>query len=100
MEVFPMKWNSVAIGILFLLLNGVGPAQSPKQSQQAHPATTQKAQSDSEAGQQVFQRNCSRCHKAPEGLPPSISGTVALHMRVRAGLSEKDYKKLLAFLNP
>jgi cytochrome c5 len=51
-------------------------------------------------GQQVFERNCSRCHSTPEGFSPSISGTVALHMRVRAGLSDADYKALLHFLNP
>lgn len=51
-------------------------------------------------GQQVFNQNCSRCHNAPEGFPPSISGTIAMHMRVRANLSEADYKALLHFLNP
>lgn len=60
-----------------------------------HPAS----QSDSEQGQQIFNQNCSRCHKAPEAIPPSVAGTVALHMRIRAGLSEQDYKRLLAFLN-
>jgi hypothetical protein len=48
----------------------------------------------------VFEENCSRCHNAPEGFPPSISGTIATHMRVRAGLSEADYKALLRYLNP
>jgi cytochrome c5 len=51
-------------------------------------------------GQRVFEQNCARCHNAPEGFSPSISGTVARHMRVRAGLSEADVKALLRFLNP
>ena len=51
-------------------------------------------------GQQVFVRNCSRCHNAPEGFSPSVSAAVAMHMRVRAGLSEADYKALCKFLNP
>ena len=51
-------------------------------------------------GQKVFQQNCARCHNAPEGFAPSISGTVAMHMRVRAGLSDADVKALLKFLNP
>jgi len=51
-------------------------------------------------GQQVFDQNCSRCHNAPQGFSPSISGTVARHMRVRAGLSQEDYQALLRFLNP
>ena len=54
----------------------------------------------SDHGQQVFEQNCSRCHNAPEGFPPQISGTIAMHMRVRAGLSQADYKALLRFLNP
>lgn len=51
-------------------------------------------------GQEVFDQNCSRCHNAPEGFPPNISGTIAKHMRVRANLSDADYKALLRFLNP
>jgi cytochrome c5 len=51
-------------------------------------------------GQQVFEQNCSRCHNAPEGFSPQISDTIAMHMRVRAGLSDADYKALLRFLNP
>lgn len=51
-------------------------------------------------GQQVFEQNCSRCHNAPEGFPSSISGTIAMHMRTRANLSEADYKALRRFLNP
>ena len=51
-------------------------------------------------GQQVFAQNCSRCHSAPEGFSPHISGTIARHMRVRASLSEADYKALMKFLNP
>lgn len=55
---------------------------------------------DREDGQQVFHRNCSRCHHEPQGFSPAIAGTVAHHMRVRANLSEKEYKALLSFLNP
>ncbi len=51
-------------------------------------------------GQQVFNQNCSRCHSQPQGFSPSVTGAVARHMRVRANLSEADYKALLHFLNP
>ncbi len=53
-----------------------------------------------EEGERVFTQNCSRCHNAPEGFSPRISGTIAQHMRVRAGLSREDEKVLLRFLNP
>lgn len=51
-------------------------------------------------GQQVFNQNCSRCHNAPQGFSPRISGTVVRHMRVRAGLSKEDEKAVLRFFNP
>jgi len=51
-------------------------------------------------GQKVFEQNCSRCHNAPQGFSPSISGTVVRHMRVRAGLSREDEEAVLRFLNP
>jgi cytochrome c5 len=51
-------------------------------------------------GQQVFDQNCSRCHTTPQGFSPRISGTVARHMRVRAGLSKEDEQAILRFLNP
>jgi hypothetical protein len=53
-----------------------------------------------EVGQRVFVQNCSRCHTAPSGFSPHISGTVVMHMRVRASLSEADAQALLRFLNP
>lgn len=51
-------------------------------------------------GERVFEQNCSRCHNAPQGFSPQISGTIVRHMRVRASLSEKDAQALLRFLNP
>jgi cytochrome c5 len=53
-----------------------------------------------DAGEQAFQANCSRCHYAPEQLPPQITGTVVRHMRVRANLSAEDEHLILHFLNP
>jgi cytochrome c5 len=78
------------------------PAQSDSQpktqtnsklSRASHPATPDR-------GQRVFQQNCARCHSAPENLSPSAAGAVARHMRVRANLSEADFRALLHFLNP
>jgi cytochrome c5 len=51
-------------------------------------------------GQRIFEQNCSRCHTAPDGFSPRISGTVIRHMRVRASLSQHDEQELLRFLNP
>lgn len=51
-------------------------------------------------GERIFAQNCSRCHTAPEGFSPHISGTIVRHMRVRAQLSEHDEQELLRFFNP
>jgi mono/diheme cytochrome c family protein len=74
-----------------------GSAQQPHE-QKPQKSTAPAANPD--RGQQVFEQNCARCHNTPEGFSPRISGTVAMHMRVRAGLSEADYQALRRFLNP
>jgi cytochrome c5 len=51
-------------------------------------------------GERVFQQHCSRCHTAPDGFSPRISGTVVRHMRVRASLSQHEEEELLHFFNP
>lgn len=51
-------------------------------------------------GERIFMQNCSRCHTAPDGFSPSISGTVIRHMRVRASLSAHEEQELLRYLNP
>lgn len=106
-EVEPMKSESsrritsIALALLLATMSAAGQNPEPNKDAKQKQASGHVAnQSDSEQGQQVFKQNCSRCHKAPEAISPSISATVALHMRIRAGLSEKDYKRLLAFLNP
>ena len=51
-------------------------------------------------GERVFQQHCSRCHTAPDGFSPRISGTVVRHMQVRASLSQHEEQELLHFFNP
>lgn len=78
-------------------------AQKPaEQSKQPHPNAASRARSTHQPseGERVFAQNCSRCHAAPEAVPPSISATVVRHMRVRASLSAHDEQELLRFFNP
>ena len=70
----------------------------PTESKQAVAAPAPK--SHGSEGQRIFEQNCSRCHNAPEGFSPRISGTIVRHMRVRASLSKHDEEELLHFLNP
>ena len=50
-------------------------------------------------GQRVFEQNCARCHRSPDGFSSRISGTIVRHMRVRANLSEHDEQVLLKYFN-
>lgn len=95
----------VVLGATFAPLFGTLPAQSHPAPQTAHTArnrtaANRKSQQVADEGQRVFEQNCSRCHWAPEGFSPSISGTIVHHMRVRASLSKHDQQELLRFLNP
>jgi len=74
--------------------------QSESQSQPNSKLSRSSRPASPERGQRVFQQNCARCHSAPEGFSPSASGAVARHMRVRANLSEAEFRALLHFLNP
>ena len=88
----------VCLGLALAALGAPGNAaqQKKKGASTANPAATSTA----DRGQRVFEQNCSRCHTAPEGFSPRISGTVVRHMRERANLSGADMKALLEFLHP
>ncbi len=51
-------------------------------------------------GERIFAANCARCHMPPTSLSPRITGTILMHMRVRARLSREDEKLLLKFMAP
>jgi len=88
------------LGILLvgsLLMSVFAPVHAQERQTPVHPKPV--AQSEDE-GQRVFEENCSRCHNAPEGFSPRISGTIVRHMRMRANLSREDEQKLLRFFNP
>jgi mono/diheme cytochrome c family protein len=78
------------------------PVMMQDQAQQAaqKTATAKASQQNEEEGERIFQQNCSRCHNAPEGFSPRITGTIVRHMRVRASLSKHDEEELLHFFNP
>jgi len=95
------------LGLLLLaatLATGGAVAVSQTESTPQPPnaqATKQNVHSANQGrGQQVFEQHCARCHNAPEGFSVRITGTLVMHMRVRAGLSEADAKALRRFLNP
>lgn len=90
----------IAAGCLTLVAGGALSQTKPDPpAPRAQHANKHPENASSDRGEQVFKQNCSRCHNAPEGFSPSISRTVTLHMRVRANLSEADYRSLLKYLN-
>jgi cytochrome c5 len=101
-----MMKHFILIGCLVLAGSGAVAEMNDPPSQSQPAATGQAAQTasgkpqSSDRGQQVFKQNCSRCHNAPDSFSTRISGTITRHMRVRANMSEADYKALLKFLNP
>jgi mono/diheme cytochrome c family protein len=95
---------ALSVGLLaFVALPGFSYSGAASRQEQ-HAAKTQAKKGANErqqsAGQRKFNQNCSRCHKAPQGFPPQISGTILRHMRVRASLSQQDEQEILRFLNP
>jgi cytochrome c5 len=100
-----IRTSILAITLVFACASSALLAQSAAPPKNAAPVTKKSpapssGQQHPEAGQLVFEQNCSRCHTAPDGFPPRISGAVAMHMRVRASLSQADAEALLRFLNP
>jgi cytochrome c5 len=51
-------------------------------------------------GDRLFTANCSRCHMAPSSISPRVTGTLLMHMRVRARLSKRDEQILLKYMAP
>lgn len=49
-------------------------------------------------GEKRFRANCSRCHMAPQKLPPRAAATIIRHMRVRATITDEDMRFILAYL--
>lgn len=69
-----------------------------QQQKPAKPAVSQQPKAKS--GEQVFNDNCSRCHTPPMAISPRITGTIIMHMRTRARLSQEDQERLLKYLAP
>ena len=104
-----MKLQTLSICLMLLLGSASAIAQTPpppaapgagaKSSTQPANAVASHTTAGNE-GETKFRQNCSRCHNAPEELPTRITGTVLLHMRVRASLSEADQQAILHYLAP
>jgi mono/diheme cytochrome c family protein len=95
------RLEQIVFGCLLLATTAViGQTSGGQQQSQTQNASQKPQAAGADRGQEVFHQNCYRCHQEPRGFSSSVSGTIAKHMRVRAGLSDADYKALMKFLNP
>jgi len=87
------------LAVLTLFATFAGLAQQQQKPVAKKPIASHASEKMDE-GQRVFEQHCSRCHNAPEGFSPRISGTIVRHMRVRASLNQHEEEALLRFFNP
>lgn len=100
--------NSHLVRVLWTALLAINiltaPAMAREASSQSGNSTAEKPAKTHEkqepSGERIFMNNCSRCHMPPMSIPPRITGTVIMHMRTRARLSEEDQRLLLKYLAP
>lgn len=91
----------IAVVAAGIWIGGMGLFARADESGQAAPAVQQGSRDhEQKSGEQVFMQNCSRCHKPPMTISPRTTGTVVMHMRVRAKLSREDEQALLRYLAP
>lgn len=88
-----------------LLIGGMGAAAALQQDQSAAPSNNKAVSSNnnhtqSVTGEEVFEANCARCHKPPMTISQRVTGTVIMHMRMRARLSRQDEQLLLKYMAP
>ena len=98
-----MRFVSLYLSVLLLLLGMMfasGVRAEPSTPAQQQTTAPQKQAKSQPSGEEVFRANCARCHMPPMSLSTRTTGTVIMHMRVRARLSREDEKLLLKYLAP
>lgn len=95
---------ALSAGIAAVSISGSVFAQVHSRNFAASKTTTLKqtnaTKAASDPGEQKFRANCGRCHTSPEQLSPRITGTIVMHMRIRASLSKQDAQDILRYLSP
>ena len=95
-----MRLKYLFPGLVVLTLLATSAVIAQQQKPAAKKPIARQVSDKVDEGQRVFEQHCSRCHNAPEGFSPRISGTIVRHMRVRASLSQHEEEALLRFFNP
>ena len=81
-----------------------GTASKPAAKKAAKPAVIWplaiKDPAKNETGAQIWSENCMRCHqlRSPSQYSPAQWGVIVQYMRLKAGLTGEQARKVLAFL--
>ena len=94
--------TAVAMG-LFVMAGCASNKPTKSAAAAAKPAVwplTIKDPAANESGAQIWAENCMRCHqlRSPSQYTPAQWGIIVQYMRLRAGLTGTQAKKVLAFL--
>lgn len=91
---------TVLLAVKIFTVPGMAVESSGQSGNSAPEKTAKTHEKQQLSGERIFMNNCSRCHMPPMSIPPRITGTVIMHMRTRARLSEEDQRALLKYLAP
>lgn len=95
------RYLAVLSFMTILLLGSAGAAAFQQDTSKKSTASgNSNSQSHEATGEEVFQANCARCHRPPMSISPRTTGTIIMHMRVRARLSRQDEQLLLKYMAP
>lgn len=92
--------RAIAYIFLFSLLATHMSSGAANKELSAGKQASVQAQHAQITGEDVFKAQCSRCHTPPMSISPRTTGTVIMHMRVRARLSRRDEQLLLKYMAP
>jgi cytochrome c553 len=97
-----MTNKSIGLLALTLILSNALYAASFGKSQESTKKTNVSSQNKAQPddAERIFETNCARCHMPPTSLSQRTTGTVVMHMRARARLSQRDEQLLLKYLAP
>lgn len=110
MKMFPtlnfIKGAAISLAVVAAVSLAGCSGSSSKQSTAAkkplpsHPMFTFKDPAASETGAQIWSENCMRCHqlRSPAQYNAAQWGVIVQYMRLKAGLTGEQAKKVLAFL--
>jgi cytochrome c5 len=95
------RWIIPALMLLAAITSiGLASQTTPSRGNNSKPVAATQQQTAQPSGEEVFNNNCARCHTPPMTISPRITGTVIMHMRVRARLSRQDEQLLLKYMAP